>query len=57
MSISIYINVSKYELAYDCIYVYIYIYIYIIQYNIIKIAELDCIQTILLSIYGPSTHV
>ena len=32
-----------------------YIYI-IILYNILKIAELDCCQIIILSIYVPSTH-
>ena len=30
-------------------------YIYIL-YNILKIAELDCCQIIILSIYVPSTH-
>jgi hypothetical protein len=29
---------------------------FIILYNIIQIAELDCCQIIILSIYGPSTH-
>ena len=33
-----------------------YIYIYIILSNILKIAELDCCQIIILSIYVPSTH-
>ena len=32
-----------------------YIYIYILS-NILKIAELDCCQIIILSIYVPSTH-
>ena len=35
--------------------IYIYIYI-IILCNILKIAELDCCQIIILSIYVPSTH-
>ena len=30
--------------------------IFIIRYNILKIAELDCCQIIILSIYVPSTH-
>jgi hypothetical protein len=30
--------------------------IFIILYNILKIAELDCCQNIILSIYVPSTH-
>ena len=38
------------------IYSLLYIYIYIILYNILKIAELDCCQIIILSIYVPSTH-
>jgi hypothetical protein len=29
---------------------------FIILYNILKIAELDCCQIIILSIYVPSTH-
>jgi hypothetical protein len=29
---------------------------FIIQYNILKIAELDCCQIMILSIYVPSTH-
>ena len=33
---------------------HMYIYIYI--YNILKIAELDCCQIIILNIYVPSTH-
>jgi hypothetical protein len=36
--------------------VYIYIYIFIILYNILQIAELDCCQIIILSIYVPSTR-
>ena len=35
---------------------YINIYIFIILYNILKIAELDYCQIIILSIYVPSTH-
>jgi hypothetical protein len=42
---------------------HIYIYIlwlynefFIILYNILKTAELDCCQIIILSIYVPSTH-
>ena len=36
---------------------YIYIYeLFVILYNILKIAELDCCQIIILSIYVPSTH-
>ena len=30
---------------------------FIILYNILKIAELDCCQIIILSIYVPYTHV
>ena len=30
--------------------------LFIILYNILKIAELDCCQIIILSIYVPSTH-
>ena len=38
-------------------WLYIYIYeFFIILYNIIEIAELDCCQIIILSIYVPSTH-
>jgi hypothetical protein len=32
-----------------------HVYVYIL-YNILKIAELDCCQIIILSIYVPSTH-
>ena len=34
----------------------LYIDFFIIIYNILKIAELDCCQIIILSIYVPSTH-
>ena len=33
-----------------------YIWFFIILYNILNIAELDCCQIIILSIYVPSTH-
>jgi hypothetical protein len=33
-----------------------YIEFFIILYNILKIAELDCCQIIILSLYVPSTH-
>ena len=36
---------------------WLYSEFFIILYNILKIAELDCCQIIILSIYVPSTHV
>jgi hypothetical protein len=33
-----------------------FLFFFIILYNILKIAELDCCQIIILSIYVPSTH-
>jgi hypothetical protein len=38
------------------IYIYMYNEFFIILYNILKIAELDCCQIIILSVYVPSTH-
>ena len=38
------------------VYIYIYSEFFIILSNILKIAELDCCQIIILSIYVPSTH-
>jgi hypothetical protein len=40
------------------IYIYMWLYneFFIILYNILKIAELDCCQIIILSIYVASTH-
>jgi hypothetical protein len=35
---------------------WLYSEFFIILYNLLKIAELDCSQIILLSIYVPSTH-
>ena len=37
-------------------FLWLYDEIFIIRYNILKIAELDCCQIIILSIYVPSTH-
>jgi hypothetical protein len=37
-------------------FLWLYNEIFIILYNILKIAELDCCQIIILSIYVPSTH-
>jgi hypothetical protein len=38
-------------------FLWLYNEFFIILYNILKIAELDCFQIIILSIYVPSTHV
>ena len=37
-------------------FLWLYNDLFIILYNILKIAELDCCQIIILSIYVPSTH-
>ena len=37
-------------------FLWLYYEFFIIIYNILKIAELDCCQIIILSIYVPSTH-
>ena len=37
-------------------FLWLYNEFFIILYNILKIAELDCCQIIILSIYVPSTH-
>jgi hypothetical protein len=37
-------------------FLWLYSEFFIILYNILKIAELDCCQIIILSIYVPSTH-
>ena len=37
-------------------FLWLYNEFFIILYNILKIAELDCCQNIILSIYVPSTH-
>jgi hypothetical protein len=37
-------------------FLWLYNELFIILYNILKIAELDCCQIIILSIYVPSTH-
>jgi hypothetical protein len=39
-----------------CHFLWLYDEFFIILYNILKIAELDCCQIIILSIYVPSTH-
>jgi hypothetical protein len=54
-------RVWRYQRAFRIrIYIYYFLWLYneffIILYNILKIAELDCCQIILLSIYVPSTH-
>ena len=42
---------------YNILYLlWLYNEFFIILYNILKIAELDCCQIIILSIYVPSTH-
>jgi hypothetical protein len=38
-------------------FLWLYNEFFIILYNILKIAELDCCQIIILSIYVPSTHL
>jgi hypothetical protein len=47
-------NVQK-QLYKNVIFSEIYDF-FIILYNILKIAELDCCQIIILSVYVPSTH-
>jgi hypothetical protein len=61
----IYINItSNFEIQWDryivwlslAYFLWLYSKFFIILYKILKIAELDCCQIIILSIYVPSTH-
>ena len=47
------ISIILYNILY---FLWLYNEFFIILYNILKIAELDCCQIIILSIYVPSTH-
>ena len=54
-------TVKNIKYIYMCLYnilyfLWLYDEFFIILYNLLKIAELDCCQIIILSIYGPSTH-